>query len=94
MSEVWKELHTRAINYTGKDDRNFIQKWTTKIPRFTKGCKCREFWTVWSRSNPPKFTPAGAYFEWTVKAHNAVNQKLGKKTFTVDEAKKFYQTSS
>jgi hypothetical protein len=93
MSQLWNELHTRALNFTGKDDSIFIRNWGNRIPRFKKGCKCKEFWTIWSRNNPPTYYPADAYFAWTVKAHNAVNTKLGKKTFTVEEARKLYDTT-
>lgn len=88
MSQLWKELHERAISYTGKDDTKFIADWAAKIPRFTKGCKCNEFWQNWYAKNKADFsnTP-DSYFAWTVKAHNAVNAKLNKKILLIDEAK-------
>ena len=44
--------------------------------------------TVWSSQNRPDFSSPETYFAWTVAAHNSVNAKLGKKIFTVDEARK------
>ena len=87
MSALWKELHERALNFEGKEDRRYLYDFGRKIPRFTAGCKCREFWTIWIRSNPPDFKN---YFAWTVKAHNAVNKKLNKPELTSEEAKKIY----
>ena len=90
MSQLWKQIHTRALNYKGENDSKFLQSWSAQIPRYTSGCKCKEFWLKWKTANPPTFKPTDAYFAWTVKAHNAVNQKLGKKILTVTEAKKLY----
>ena len=86
--ELWKELHVRALNFKGEDDSPYLISFRSRIPRFTTGCSCKEFWIVWIRQNPPTFDK---YFEWTVKAHNAVNAKLGKPTYTVEEAREFYK---
>ena len=87
MSDLWKELHTRSLSFKYNDDMKYLLEFGMKIPRYTTGCKCKEFWVKWIRENPPTFNK---YFEWTVKAHNAVNKKLNKPEFTVEEAKKFY----
>lgn len=92
-SLLWKELHTRALEYDSetKSDLPWLRLWIRKIPRFTKGCSCNEHWLKWYRTNPPSFESVDSYFEWTVKAHNSVNQKLNKPTITVEDAKKIYQ---
>lgn len=89
---LWKELHRHALHEhkSGHYDMPWINAWSAKIPRFTTGCKCREHWTIWLRSNPPHFSTRGKYFAWTVKAHNAVNTRLKKPTLTVEEARKLY----
>lgn len=87
MSELWRELHTRALDIK-TDDSMYIRQFRLNIPRYTHGCKCNEFWANWSRLNPPVY--GDGYFAWTVKAHNAVNYKLGKPTYTVEEARKFF----
>jgi len=91
MSELWKELHTRALNFKGDNDMLFLTNFAKKIPRFTSGCACKEHWATVVKNNPPKFGPNGEYFEWTVVSHNEVNKRLGKPTYTVEEAKKLYQ---
>ena len=91
MAELWKELHTRALNFKGEEDRSFLLNFAIRIPRYTTGCKCREFWNQWVKTNPPVFGNNGEYFAWSTRAHNAVSKKLGKPTYTVEEARKFYE---
>jgi len=88
MSELWKELHTRALKFKGVNDTIFLLNFARRIPRYTKGCKCKEFWSKWIKDNPPDYKN---YFDWTVKAHNAVNKKLGKTVYSVEEARKLYE---
>ena len=90
MSELWRELHLNALHYEGTDDSAFLTNFGRRIPRYTRGCLCREHWMIWNRQNPPTYTPAGAYFEWTVKAHNNVNIKLGKPQMDIEDARKLY----
>ena len=94
MSQLWKELHERAASFAGTDDKQFVSAWGAKLPRFTQGCSCNEFWKNWVAVNPPVFVPQSAYFEWTIKAHNAVNTKLKKKIWTVPEAREAWPPGS
>ncbi|QKF93520.1 ERV/ALR sulfhydryl oxidase [Fadolivirus algeromassiliense] len=83
--ELWKELHLRALNNnqtTAAIENAFLTTWMSKIP--IKGCKCSDSWFAWYRYNHPDFNN---YFEWTVRAHNAVNQKLRKPIWTVEQAR-------
>lgn len=90
MSELWNELHFHALNYNGTNDWSYLASFGNRIPRYTRGCKCQEHWSAWLRFNAPVFTPTAEYFAWTVKAHNAVNLKLGKPQMSVEEATKIY----
>ena len=87
--DLWKELHERALNFKGTDDRLFLANFAKRIPRYTKGCSCKEHWRNIVRQNPPKF--GDEYFAWSVTCHNEVNKRLGKPTYTVEEARKFYE---
>ena len=89
-ADLWKQLHTHALKNTGKDETTFLVNFSMKIPRFTTGCKCKEHWAKWVKANPPKYGPNGEFFEWSVSAHNEINKRLGKPTYTVEEARKFY----
>jgi len=88
MTALWIELHTRALDYTGTNDALYILNFGRRIPRYTTGCACQEFWNIWIRANPPNYRD---YFAWTVKAHNAVNAKLKKPIMSVDEATKIFR---
>lgn len=90
---LWKELHLRALNYTvgeKKSDASWLLAWTRKIPRFTKGCRCNEHWQKWYGKNRPDYSSSEAYFAWTVQAHNAVNERLKKPTWEVEQAREHY----
>lgn len=91
MSNRWKELHIRALKIK-TNDSYWLKQFAKRIPRYTAGCKCKEHWAKWVKANPPTF--GEKYFEWTIKAHNSVNKRLGKKEYTVEEARTFYQQSS
>lgn len=90
---LWKELHLRALNYTVGEktsDASWLLAWTRKIPRFTKGCRCNEHWQKWYALNKPDYSSSEAYFAWTVRAHNAVNERLKKPIWEVDQAREHY----
>lgn len=89
--ELWKELHERALSYKGDNDLEFLYKFASKVPNYEGVCRCREEWMLWVRANPPRFGPNDEYFNWTVEGHNFVNKKLGKPTYSLEEAKKFYE---
>ena len=91
MSDLWKELHKHALANKGQDETAYLTEFSKKVPRFTTGCRCNEHWVKWVKQNPPKYGPNGEFFAWTIKAHNAVSERLGKKTLTVIEARKLYQ---
>ena len=89
MSALWDRLHKRALTFKGKDDTSFILQFGKDIPRYTKGCKCNEFWYKLIKQHPPTY--GARYFEWSVLVHNLVNAKLGKPKYTVQQARKYYQ---
>ena len=89
MAELWKELHKRALTFEGGNDYAYLQQFAKRIPRFQKGCACKEHWLAIVKTNPPKF--GKDYFEWTTTVHNLINQRLGKPVLTVEEARKLYQ---
>jgi len=91
MSDLWRELHEHALTYIGTNDGLFLLRWSKKIPNYEGGCKCRSFYRWWTKQNPPDYAN---YFEWTVKLHNAVNQKLNKPILSVEDAKLIYQKDS
>ena len=92
MSELWSRLHLRALTLKTADDNVFLKRWEKQIPRYTTGCACKEFWAHWKRANKPCFQPSQSYFAWTVKAHNAVNKKLKRKEWSVEDARAYWKS--
>jgi hypothetical protein len=90
MSNLWKELHTRAINHKGSEDGIFLSVFGTRIPRYTSGCSCGEFYVSHIKQHPPKFGPNREYFIWSYEMHNAVNKKLNKPLMSLEDAIKLY----
>jgi hypothetical protein len=84
--DLWKELHVNALRSNGTTDSVFLSNFRQKLLRITGECGCRNFWDTWTRENPPIYSPREAYFEWTVRVHNAVNQKLNKPIITTEDA--------
>ena len=73
---LWLELHTKKDATPG-----WFSSWLKRVPSF--GCKCRDAFEAIIKVNPPRFDD---WFAWTVEVHNAVNRKLGRKEWTLDEA--------
>jgi len=73
---LWEELHQK-----NNADAKWLSKWVKKIPQF--GCACRESFQLILREFPPRFDD---WFTWTVDVHNAVNRKLNRKEWTLEEA--------
>lgn len=81
---AWSFLH----RYRGCDPV-FFEMWINFIP---SQCSCKEDFKLILKDYPPDFSSPDAFFEWGVFIHNQVNIKLGKPTFTLEEAKKLWQT--
>lgn len=78
--ELWAELHSTVTIET-------LPKWEEKIPNYS--CKCKEFYTAWKASNPPRRED---FFAWTVELHNAVNAKLENPIITLQQAREIWMT--
>ncbi|QKF93519.1 ERV/ALR sulfhydryl oxidase [Fadolivirus algeromassiliense] len=89
MADMWKELHLRALSkpsFVFRDEKLFVKRWSAGLNN--KGCECKNPWRGWLKANPVDIND---YFAWTVRAHNAVNAKLGKPTQTVEEAREYWE---
>jgi len=77
---LWKELHTKK-NPTQK----WFLDWLSKVPN-TSSCGSCQTWSInWIDilGNEPDYEN---WFPWSVKFHNAVNTKLTRKQWTLEEA--------
>ena len=74
--QLWAELHFKT-----DATAEWFANWLKRVPSY--GCKCRDAFEAIIKVNPPRFDD---WFAWTVEVHNAVNRKLGRKEWTLDEA--------
>lgn len=84
-SDKWRELHLYALRQRPSSAIRFLwlETFTASLP-----CGgCRKHWRalVKEKPLPPLATPE-EFFAWTVDRHNDVNDRLGYKIFTLDEA--------
>lgn len=74
---LWRELHTKT-----DADAAYVKSVTRRLP-----CgECRRGWSWFVKEYPPVF--GDGWWEWTWRAHNYVNTKLGKPTMTLDDARR------
>jgi hypothetical protein len=84
----WKELHARALSPLPMDDEPpWFEAYLEGLP-----CpKCRVHFEEFVRRCPPDFDSRDAFFNWTVRAHNHVNQANGKPVLSIDAAHQAHQ---
>ncbi len=70
QAATWPELHGKIMA-----DQEWLDDFSSRVPCAT----CRAHWTDWVTANPPDF--GGGWYLWTIAAHNAVNERLGKPQF-------------
>ena len=90
--KIWAELHSNALSWDGSDQSRMMILGAVglKLP-----CgQCKMGWQQINKDLPPPSTNASDLFEWTVEAHNRVNDKLGKPRITLDEALAIYSFAS
>lgn len=79
---LWAELHTYAWAFPAQPSagdlrgaRAWLAEFTARLPF---GCACRREWSTMVAAVPPPLHSGTAFYWWTVAAHDAVNQRLGK----------------
>lgn len=76
---LWKELHDKAAEDSDPYAlRDWFNNWTNRIPDF--GCRCRSNALALLHEMPPPFD--GAFKQWTINFHDAINVRLGKKKWS------------
>lgn len=82
---AWTLLH----RYRGCDPQ-WLELWEYFVP--AGSCNCKEGYRAILKDYPPDFSSPEAFFEWGVRLHNAVNEKLidqgdtTKRIVSLDEA--------
>jgi FAD-linked sulfhydryl oxidase len=90
---LWKLIHAYSLNYPvtpTAQDRLKARTYYYAIPRFIPCPTCAaHFQEILDRS-PPITDSRAALSEWTYDAHNAVNTRIGKPIFTVEDFMRLY----
>jgi hypothetical protein len=84
----WMPLHNYAPKnwdvWSERAARAWYRQWLRGLPK--TGCGCAESWKKEVAEIPVDFSSPQAFFEWAWRIHDAVNQRLGKPTTTIEEA--------
>lgn len=85
---MWAELHHWALGLrvASDADRAQARQWLNHFARRIPCGDCRRQWTRMVYDNPPPLDNPENAFAWTVRCHNAVNERLGKATLPLDDA--------
>jgi len=89
-ARYWAELHMFALRNDGKPRSvvyNWFLDWFGDVP-FGE-CPCKSHAIQWMQENPMSHEE---FFAWTVRFHNAVNERIGKPVIDVDGARKLWET--
>jgi hypothetical protein len=91
----WIPLHRYPVQHWHSWDAqaatSWFSSWRSRIPSY--GCACQKNFSDYCQSNPPDFSSADSFFQWTVEAHNFVSLdhvQPPKPTMTLVEACQLY----
>ena len=82
----WYLLHTFDLDEWNPAEAEHWYRtvWKPSIPVYD-GCNCKKHWEQIEAVLDPQWGSRRAYQLWSWQAHNAVNDKLGKPFFSLDE---------
>ena len=98
---VWINMHLTTLYARTKTEKNFVVKMIELTSRTFPCMECRKHIQEYIEMHPLDSAVENvistdqdghdiSLFEWTVDFHNAVNKRLKKKVYTVEEAYKLY----
>lgn len=85
---LWDELHRRP--FIAGLDLSKEYNWLVKnyARRVKSGCgDCRKHFLAWIKQTPPDLSSLEAYFIWTWRTHNQVNDRRKVPLWTLDQAR-------
>lgn len=87
--KLWFMLHTISFNYPDNpsfDDMKYHQDFFEILVHIIPCATCANHYSEYISKNPPKLSSKKDLIKWTIDLHNNVNQRLGKKIYTYNEA--------
>ena len=88
-SRYWAELHLYGLRHGGKPTQPWLDLWIHSLP--FDGCPCKEHLAEFLRNNPPDWSD---FFGWGVRLHNSVNDRIGRPTISVENARIVWSSRS
>jgi hypothetical protein len=80
--DIWAQFH----RWPASADLAGVGCWLDEFNKQIHCLPCLEKWRTWIAANPPPTENRQDLFAWTVRAHNAVNQSLGKPQMPLAQA--------
>lgn len=96
---MWASIHLVALGYPDKPSANHRKHARDFIESFkfvTPCSNCQNHFRAMLERSPlteKDLDSSHAFFAWTVNRHNEVNERIGKKTVSVEEAREFWMSS-
>lgn len=84
---IWFSIHIMALFARDITTAKAVSYSIYKIIERIRGSRCRINAKKYISHYPPD---TRNIFKWTVTFHNSVNKRLGKKTYTINEAREIY----
>jgi hypothetical protein len=86
----WAELHLFALRHkTDREDWLWFDEWRQALP--FDNCPCKVHLDAFVKENPPDWKDL---FAWSVALHNDVNDRIGKPTISVDDARAVWMSKA
>ena len=90
-SRYWAELHLFGLRNPSLCAENdfWFRQWMLSLP--FDGCPCEQHLKDFLRNNPTDWSD---FFAWSVRLHNSVNDRIGRPTISVENARIVWSSRS
>ena len=91
---AWRWLHTLSFLYADNptaEEQRVMREYLYAFQKVLPCDNCRNHFAELMQRHPPQLESRDAFMEWVVKAHNQVNERTGKRSYTMEEVVALYQ---
>ena len=89
---VWATIHTLALKADSQNEITAFNNFADSLHFLLPCDNCKGDFHKWHSKNG--YAHLGQAFSWSVKLHNYVNEKLGKQTVDIEEARSQWLSDS